>query len=198
MSTLLRKSKPAYRGMKRSLPVISNVKGVNLVRRTAIFLGISALLLVIGCNNEPRIPVERKPAAKKVKEKTTKPSPIESARYAYNIMKQDTPKRMQAGSEDRIRIKIRNTSNRTWEKEGSVKIGHYWTDSEGARLKGAEGRMLIRKEDIKPNEFIAARPKVSAPESPGEYILIWDMIEEGAGWFASKGAKPLRVPVTVF
>ena len=159
---------------------------------------MSALICVIGCNNEPRIPVERKPAVKQMKEESAKQSPAESARFAYHILKQETPKRMEAGSEEKILIRIRNTSNRTWEKNGSVKLGHYWTDADGTRLKEAAGRMMIRKEDVLPNGVLGARPKVSAPATPGEYFLVWDMIEEQVAWFGSKGAKPLRIPVTVY
>ena len=173
------------------------LKGVYLVKKATILLGIAATVLMVGCEKEPRIPVERKPATKQIKKERDQPSPVESARYAYNIVKQQTPKQMKTGSEERILIRIRNTSNRVWEKEGAIRVGYYWTNEEGERIQGQEGRMLIRKNDIPSNEILAVRPKVSAPEKPGDYYLVWDMIEEGVGWFGSKGAKPVRVPVTV-
>ena len=36
-----------------------------------------------------------------------------------------------------------------------------------------------------------------APATPGRYLIEWDMVSEGACWFAQCGSEAARVPLHV-
>ena len=46
--------------------------------------------------------------------------------------------------------------------------------------------------DVEPGDSIGLTPHVTAPETPGDYILEFDMTQEGVSWFGALGSKPLR------
>ena len=46
-------------------------------------------------------------------------------------------------------------------------------------------------------EIHAEMKAVTAPETPGDYILEFDMTQEGVAWFGAHGSKPLRARVKV-
>ncbi len=151
----------------------------------------------LACEKEPRIPVERKPAAPK-EEKPGKEAeaPVKHGEFAYLILKTETPQQMEIDTRVPILVNVKNTSNRVWPQKGSIKLGYYWTDQKGERIKKMEGRAPMRKE-VEPGAIASLRPSVKTPLDPGKYFLVWDMIEENVAWFGSKGATPLRIPITI-
>jgi len=38
---------------------------------------------------------------------------------------------------------------------------------------------------------------LKSPATPGQYVLRWDLVEEGVAWFSKKGAAPLEMSVEV-
>jgi hypothetical protein len=41
------------------------------------------------------------------------------------------------------------------------------------------------------------RFEVRAPETPGRYLLVFDLVNEGQSWFSDKGADRLAIPVRI-
>jgi hypothetical protein len=160
-------------------------------------------LVVISCS-KPRteapmlrhtVSTERPAQAQPATEQTGREQAQPPA-FSYEILEHSTPKEMFADSTVTVLIKVKNTSNRHWAKGGVVRMGFSWIDEQGKKVEQLDGRGLLRK-DAKPGAAVFARCKVKAPSKPGSYRLILDMIEENVAWFGAKGAKPVRVPVTV-
>lgn len=164
----------------------------------AIFVTVILTLLLSACEKEPRIPVERKVPVKTAKKPTQSKeakAPQKDQAFNYRIIETETPQEMMADSIAVIFVKLRNISNRTWPVDGSIQLGYFWTDAQGARIKGASGRARIRKE-IEPSKLGRIRARVKAPADQGEYFLVWDMVDDKT-WFRTKGASPLKISVTV-
>ncbi|MBN1424988.1 hypothetical protein JXA88_10560 [Candidatus Fermentibacteria bacterium] len=172
-------------------------------------VAVLCTFLVIGACSKPRTeaPMERQVLVKEQpagQEATTRDSMVarprppeaKTAAYSYSIVEHATPHEMFADSTVTVLVKVRNTSDRAWSTEGPTKLGFYWTNEENKRLRGEEGRALLRK-DTPPEAAVFFQCRVKAPATPGRYRLVWDMIEEKVAWFESKGVKPLRVSVTV-
>jgi len=116
--------------------------------------------------------------------------------FSYEIVEHVTPEDMARDSLVTVMVKVKNTSSRPWPKKGPIKLGFYWLDMHGERVEKLEGRIPVWK-DTSPGAATYFRCRVKAPGLPGSYRLMWDMIEEKVAWFGSKGAKPVRVAVTV-
>jgi hypothetical protein len=165
--------------------------------RTLLALASCALFLVACEKTKPQVPVEKKAAAPAAK----KPKPVREKRtadpaYAYKIMKHETPQELAADSETSIVVRMKNSSDRTWQKQSTVKLGCYWTDESGKRIPDVGGRADVIKETT-PGKIVAFKCRVKTPPEPGKYYLVWDLVEKKVGWFESKGASPLKIAVQV-
>jgi hypothetical protein len=59
-----------------------------------------------------------------------------------------------------------------------------------------DGRYGISK-DLRPGEETEVPLAITAPASPGDYILEVDLVQEQVAWFSDKGSHTARVKVTV-
>jgi hypothetical protein len=106
------------------------------------------------------------------------------------------------GQQVTIQVTIRNISDSAWlvrERSNSkyqVELGNHWLDGNGKTLVNDDGREAL-PQDLKPGETITMPLTVNAPRIPGDYILEIDMLQEDAAWFALRGSKTLRLPVSI-
>ncbi len=160
------------------------------------------LAVLVGCA-PPRTsaPLERKqlprrppPASPTKVDSATRETP--ATPYAFEVLDHTVPRKVERDSTVVVLLKVKNTSTRAWPKNGPIKAGCYWLDRFGTRVANPEGRANIRK-DVPPGATVHVRCTIRPPSSPGEYRLVFDMVEENVAWFGSKGARPLKVRVTV-
>jgi len=102
-----------------------------------------------------------------------------------------------------IRFKVKNLGYSTWpsvgNKEGryQVNIANRWLDIGGTVLVNAsEGRAAMAS-DLQPGGEVESPLLVTAPGTPGDYLMEVDMVHEGVTWFYERGAKTLRLRVRV-
>jgi SAM-dependent methyltransferase len=98
-----------------------------------------------------------------------------------------------------ITVQVRNTSNHTWRQPdvGPLALGNHWFDG--------EGRLMVVQDDGRSPLLQVVTPglewpvllTMTAPGEPGTYVCEIDFVHEGVTWFAGKGSRPLRFPVTV-
>lgn len=157
-----------------------------------------SLLLFASCQtSKPGVPVEKKPA-KPTAEKT-KPGQEERSvdpACTYKITKHETPQVLSAGADTAVIVRVRNTSDRTWQKGSMLKLGCYWTDESGTRIPDVGGRGPVIK-DTPPTKTVAFKCRVKCPAEPGKYYLVWDLVEKDIGWFGGKGGSPLKIAVQI-
>jgi hypothetical protein len=53
-------------------------------------------------------------------------------------------------------------------------------------------------DDVPPgSEVNLANVALKSPVTPGQYVLRWDLVEEGVAWFSKEGATPLEMAIEV-
>ena len=110
----------------------------------------------------------------------------------------DAPKTMAAGLRYTVRPTIVNVGAATWPRSGfdPVRLGAHWLDDSGRSVAWDAARIELPK-DVEPRASITVPLEVTAPERPGTYTVVLDLVQEGVGWFADRGTLPAKLNVTV-
>lgn len=120
----------------------------------------------------------------------------------------DPPARLRAGQKQTVQVKVKNASDVQWYARGGevntnpdnrfyIAVGNRWLKAEGEEMvTNMDGRYGLPK-DLAPGEEIEVPLQVTAPKTPGDYLLEFDLIQEQVGWFLDKGSPTAKVKVTV-
>jgi len=109
---------------------------------------------------------------------------------------------VQPGERFAVSIMVRNASPLAWPALGladgnfQLFLGNHWFNSEGTLLASDDGRCAL-PHDVPPRTTAELTLTVTAPASPGNYLLELDMAQQSAGWFKERGSQTLRIPVDV-
>src|SRR5262249_20889587 len=108
---------------------------------------------------------------------------------------------MKAGQPGSVRVRIRNMSGGVWagrEKDEThqVTLGNKWLDESGGIVINDDCRTPMPG-DIAPGSEMELVLPIRAPETPGKYILLLDLVQEQVAWFYEKGSNPVELNVTV-
>jgi hypothetical protein len=110
------------------------------------------------------------------------------------------PEPMPPGKELRTSFRLHNTGTRTWSSGGDhpVHLAYTWFTADGALSEPWDTFRIQLPRDILPGATVDL-PDVlfKTPQILGDYILRWDLVEEGLAWFFRHGGAPLEVPVEV-
>ncbi|MBF0551941.1 MAG: hypothetical protein HQK60_15580 [Deltaproteobacteria bacterium] len=119
----------------------------------------------------------------------------ENSIYSYQLSMEDKFPALNPGQQYQIAVRVQNTSPSKWNYTSNqpINLSYHWLDEKGVEVEHDGARTPI------PQGFREAVLKavIKAPAKPGNYICELDLVQENVRWFAGKGAKPLRVPVTV-
>jgi 4-amino-4-deoxy-L-arabinose transferase-like glycosyltransferase len=101
-----------------------------------------------------------------------------------------------------IRLSVKNVSQVKWlaaERSNApfqLRLGNHWLDKLGKMVTNDDARSTLMR-DLAPGDEIEFDLTVSAPNTPGEYLLEIDMLQEDVSWFGSHGSKTIRLPIIV-
>lgn len=97
-----------------------------------------------------------------------------------------------------VRVRVTNTGAAPWSHRGTtpVNLSYHWLDTQG-RPVDFEGLRALMPGPLRPGEAVELDLLVEPPERPGAYLLAFDMVEEGVGWFSLQGAPYHTISVTV-
>src|SRR6266851_1233290 len=100
------------------------------------------------------------------------------------------PSAASAGAEMPVEIGITNTGRRTWVAAGDqpVRLGYHWYDADGHTLL-ADGARAALPADVSTGQTITLTVNVRTPQVSGTYVLAWDLVQEGAGWFSANAVS---------
>ncbi|MBI2299035.1 MAG: PD40 domain-containing protein [Armatimonadetes bacterium] len=123
---------------------------------------------------------------------------VVSAPYAVEFGEHNTPGRMFPGDILRVNLQCRNTGSVKWRAESAtpVTLGYQWLNREGKAVPGGDLSTSLPY-DVLPGMTAAVTARVQTPGEPGEYTLVWDLMQPGGRRFEELGSQPLRVPVMV-
>lgn len=119
--------------------------------------------------------------------------------WSARFISHDTPVSLVVGQVVTVSLRIENSGMAKWLPGGNqpVHIGYKWLDASGAPALDFEDRRTGLPSELYPRQQVALGATLVAPRLPGTYKLVWDLIAEGASWFADAGNAPLVVPVLI-
>ena len=109
---------------------------------------------------------------------------------------QSTPSTMQASQTVNVPITLTNIGSQFWPKSGAnpVNLSYHWLNASTGEVVTWDGERILLPKDISIGELVNLNATLKAPSTPGNYVLLWDMIQDGVTWFSSQGAPLLYVP----
>jgi hypothetical protein len=123
--------------------------------------------------------------------------------YRATISATDQPRVLKAGAKQVLHLKVRNAGIGVWKASTaqdwiySVTLADQWlTADESSVVNNMDSRAVLPR-DLKPGEEAEIALTVTAPQTPGEYVLELDMVHEGVTWFYEQGSPTLRWRVKV-
>jgi hypothetical protein len=95
-------------------------------------------------------------------------------------------------------VTVKNEGSLLW--EANIKrpyfLSYHWL-REDSSVFFFEGIRTPLPVNIPPNSSGVIQAKLKAPEKPGNYLLVWDMVQENVSWFSLKSAVYQKIPVQV-
>ncbi len=120
--------------------------------------------------------------------------------YGVEYVSQIVPRGIKAGQRARASFVLRNVGRKTWVAKGPnrMQLGYHWFTPEGQLVPAAEDLRMSLPRDIATGQAVElTNVKISAPYEAGNYVLQWDLVEEGITWFSNRGAKTFGVGIKV-
>lgn len=104
------------------------------------------------------------------------------------------------GKEQHTSLRLCNVGTRAWAAGGTfpVHLAYTWFTKDGLLSEPWDTFRIRLPHDVASGaEVDLFDIGFKAPQVLGEYVLRWDLVEEGRTWFFRQGALPLEVPVEV-
>ncbi len=120
------------------------------------------------------------------------------AAEGLTVVEQTISPSLEAGSETSIPIVIVNDGPLTWSSADGFAVSYHWMDTEGGVVVW-DGLRSPLPEIVPPGSSIELVASVGAPRTPGDYLLRWDVVQDGVRWLSeADDTEPETVLVSVF
>jgi tRNA (mo5U34)-methyltransferase len=123
--------------------------------------------------------------------------------FVAQLKLEDAPRTCRASAELTFRLRVANVGLATWpaareneSQKGSVSLGSHLLKADEEEVDWDYGRARLPR-DLQPGETAELEFKVQAPETPGRYIVEFDMVAEHVTWFEDHGSGTLRHELAV-
>ena len=120
--------------------------------------------------------------------------------YGVAWLEHGVPDSIPADAMISVRFKLKNEGASTWPAEGPnpVHLAYNWFTPHG-QLAGCWDIFRASLPDDAPpgSEVNLSNVALKSPATPGQYVLRWDLVEEGVAWFSKEGAPPLEMAIEV-
>ena len=109
------------------------------------------------------------------------------------------PKSVAASSEFAVTLRIRNSSQRTWEQPfyGPLALGNHWLNGTGELMVVQDDGRSPLLQVVPPGLEWPVLLTMRAPAHTGAYVVEVDVVHEGISWFSHKGSAALRFLLNV-
>jgi stage II sporulation protein D len=99
-----------------------------------------------------------------------------------------------------IEVHVTNTGLKSWSASGEtpVRLGYHWLDGNGNAVVWDGARLPLAR-DVAPGREASFSVDVRAPDHDGDYVLVWDMVQDGGiGWFSGHAVPAKRDVIAVW
>jgi hypothetical protein len=113
---------------------------------------------------------------------------------------QPWPQDMQPGEELSVGLRLKNVGTGTWVARGDrpVHLAYHWFTPNGTLAEPWDTFRIQLPRDVPAGDAVDLLDVTfKTPSMLGNYILRWDLVEEGQAWFFRQGGTPLEVPVEI-
>ena len=128
-----------------------------------------------------------------VGEKGALPLPTDAYRVAWTIGPH--PASVASGSTTAVTVSVRNASTCPWPH--AVHLGYHWLPKDPRLPTIWDGGRVLPDRRIEPGQSVALSVALRAPDVPGNYSLVYDLVFEQVTWFADRGGETRTLPVSV-
>jgi SAM-dependent methyltransferase len=109
--------------------------------------------------------------------------------------------RARTGEACRLEVDLVNSAETAWLREGRhgsgyVRLGVQLLDGAGEILDRDHARAGLPR-DMPEGASARVVLELAAPDRPGRYVLRFDLVNEGVGWFGEGGSRVVDVPLEV-
>ena len=96
------------------------------------------------------------------------------------------PGSMIAGTAATVEVSVTNTGLASWPATGdqAVHLSYHWFAADGSTAQW-DGTRAVLAHDVAPGDDATLVVDLRAPAREGSYVLAWDMVKEGSGWFSA-------------
>ena len=176
------------------------------LKTTVSIMALAILLGAVACKeNTTTTPANTADTGQPVAANT--PGPLPDKAFRAQLTFKDAPTKLRAGQKETVVVRVKNASDVYWWARGGepnfnegnkfyLALGDLWLQEDGKLLTEMDGRIGLPK-DLRPGEEIEVSLLISAPTTPGNYILEVDLVQEQVAWFHDKGSPTARTNVTV-
>lgn len=117
------------------------------------------------------------------------------------FVRHNTPGNLAPGSTSNVTLSVRNSGSLAWPAVGAkaVSLGYKWYTADLTPVSSKYQAIFTPlPRDVQFADTITLTARLNAPSANGKYVLMWDMYQLGASWFAEQGASQrLRVDVVL-
>jgi hypothetical protein len=103
----------------------------------------------------------------------------------------ETPPSVRAGATLATPLTLTNTGVLAWRRTspGAVHVSYHWECESGGFRSDSdrEGTRTELPADVPPGGSIEVVVEARAPDAPGRYRLVWDLVQENVSWFSELG-----------
>jgi hypothetical protein len=100
------------------------------------------------------------------------------------------------GAALQVTIHIKNAGPVPWRADAGIGLGNHWLRPDGELAVWADGRAYL-SQDLAPGQLGVCALPIRAPAAPGQYLIEFDMVEEGVTWFKDRGSCAAFTHVSV-
>ena len=126
--------------------------------------------------------------------------PLPSTGFRSMIEISGVPTKAHTGAQIHMRVAIKNLGDSVWHAGGigpnTIRLSYCWINSQQSEEAHFNNRFLLPR-DINPEGIVDVPIAVKAPDSPGQYFLEVDLVQEGVAWFSQRGNVLARQSIAV-
>ncbi len=119
--------------------------------------------------------------------------------WSFTVVEHASPTEMVAGTLTQVPLVLRNDGVESWAAGDDIAVSYHWLDSEGHPVQW-DGVRTPLPSPVAGSDTVQLVADILAPDSPGEYLLQWDVVQEGVRWLSETDTSPpptIRITVRV-
>lgn len=123
------------------------------------------------------------------------PRPVPRQACRADIAVLDAPATLPPAGVGLVRARVTNRGGSTWPVGHGIKLGNHWFEGTSMVVRDDGRRELPHP--VSPGGSVDLEVTVTAPDAPGEYTIVLDVVQELIAWWTELGNKSTSHSVTV-